>query len=155
MMDKLKVWIKLLRVEHYIKNLLIWIPFIFAEDKTLTNFILVLKGMIIFCCASSIVYIVNDLKDISYDLEHPIKKNRPIPSGKVKKSEAILAVIILCIFMLLGITTQINKVINIIPVVYIVINYGYSIGLKNQPIIDLAILSFGFVLRVIYGGGGN
>lgn len=89
--------------------------------------------------------------DIDYDRQHPIKKNRPIPSGKISKVEAyILAAILFIIAATIGFNISINVLLVILS--YYILNIFYSVKLKNFALIDVTIISIGFDLRVIAGG---
>lgn len=146
-------YLKLMRIKHYIKNLLIFIPLLFSgrllETKLLIETII---GFISFCLMASIIYIINDIKDIEKDKNHPIKKNRPIASGKVSIKQAyILALILLIIIIAIYLLTPINKLSSIILLLYLIVNIAYSFGLKNVPILDVVLLVIGFIIRIIYG----
>ena len=79
----------LLRVKHYIKNLLIFIPMLFGGVLFDVNRLQTgMYGFIAFCLISSSIYIINDYKDIDKDRMHPIKKNRPLASGRIAPSKA-------------------------------------------------------------------
>ena len=151
--------IKLLRVKHYIKNLLILVPLFFSKnilqtDKIISSII----GVVAFSLCCSAVYIINDIRDVEKDKKHPIKKERPIASGKISIKKAIVIGVILIILSILC-TIAIYKLysINIYSTItylllYLVLNIAYSFGLKNKPIIDITILSLGFLIRVLFGG---
>lgn len=149
----MKEFIKLLRVKHYIKNLLIFIPMffgsmIFDKDKLVRGML----GFIAFCMVSSAVYILNDLKDIEKDRMHPTKKNRPLASGKVKPQQGIILMIgCLSITYIISVYLKNINALGLL-VLYFVLNIAYSMGLKNKPIIDIVILASGFVIRIFYGG---
>ena len=154
-MNKIKQFIKLVRPQHYIKNILIATPFIFAgmpiSEK---NVALLLEGFICFSIVASIVYIINDIKDVEKDRQHEIKCKRPIASGQISVKEATVLGIILLIlsqFMIYSICKSLMCIPNLILWLYIILNLLYSIGLKEIPICDVVILASGFVLRVIYG----
>ncbi len=153
----MKNYIKLIRAKHWLKNGLIFLPIFFSLNMLNTTYLE--KGIIgffIFSFISSIVYVINDMKDIEKDKLHPIKKNRPLASGKVKVTEAKIIIGLLCIFavslMSLLYIKENNIFIFIIPFCYLFLNILYSNGLKNVPIIDVVILVSGFVFRVMYGG---
>lgn len=150
----MKKYIELCRVKHWIKNLLIFIPMICSNTINLTNVINTILCFFSFSFLTSFVYIINDVKDIEKDKLHKTKKNRPLPSGKIKKKTAII-IAILMIIVSLFINTFINKSLINIPlaflVVYMILNLLYSFGLKNIAIIDVAILASGFIFRVYYG----
>ena len=150
----MKNYLKLIRVKHWIKNVLIFIPMVCAGIVTYDNILSCIGGFFSFSFASSFIYIINDIKDIEKDKLHPRKKNRPLPSGKVKKSTAIYIAVLMVI---LAIT--INSIINnnflntslYFLIGYIIINIFYSMGLKNVAIVDIVLLASGFVIRVYYG----
>lgn len=150
----MKKYIKLIRIHHYIKNFLIFLPLIFSGKLfESNNFVITSLGAIAFCLISSVVYIVNDIRDIEKDRQHSTKKNRPLASGAVSiKSALILAsifVLVALIILFCFIGVSINAMI--LFMLYFVLNMLYSFGLKNKPIIDIAILVAGFILRVLFG----
>lgn len=152
-MKKLKNILKLMRIKHYLKNGLIFLPLIFNsqlfEKKPL---LMTFYGFISFCLISSAVYVINDIKDVEKDRMHKIKKNRPIASGAISIKEAILLFVVLTIFSLSINIFIIKKFSPILLIsLYLILNIMYSLGLKNIPIIDMVILVSGFVIRVIYG----
>ena len=154
----MKKYLKLLRIKHYIKNLLIFLPLFFRKNiLNKEKIIIAIIGFIIFSFTSSIVYIINDIKDVEKDRKHPIKKNRPIASGSISKRNAIIIALIL-LLIIISMYIYVCKIgYNVIAsiiflLIYLTINILYSFGLKNKPIIDIVILASGFVLRVLYGG---
>ncbi len=150
----MKNYLKLIRVKHWIKNVLIFIPMVCAGIVTYDNILSCIGGFFSFSFASSFIYIINDIKDIEKDKLHPRKKNRPLPSGKVKKSTAIYIAVLMVILAI-----AINSIINnnflntslYFLIGYIIINIFYSMGLKNVAIVDIVLLASGFVIRVYYG----
>lgn len=151
----LKDYFKLLRIKNYIKNFLIFIPFIFS-GKFLINdvniYILSLMGFLLFSFSSSIIYIINDIVDKDKDKLDDHKKNRPIASGRInirsaKICIAILTFIVLCLMLYIKNTYVILTIIG-----YIILNILYSIKLKNIPILDILVLSTFFLIRIIYSG---
>lgn len=152
-MKKLVEYIKLIRVKHYIKNFLVFFPLVFSGNllkiDLLTKAIL---AFIAFSFVASIVYIINDLKDIEKDRLHETKKNRPLAKGSVTKKEAYILMIVLSILITIILYLLKSFSCFICLLIYLVLNIGYSLKLKNIPIIDIAILTSGFLIRVIYGG---
>ena len=147
-------YIKLLRPKHYLKNVLIFLPLVFSgqlfEEGNLRRGLL---AFIAFLLAASAVYVINDLRDRRLDALHPKKKFRPIASGAVKPgAAATLAVVLLGVSLAMQIGADFSLASIGLLVGYVGINLLYSLGLKNVPIADVAILSLGFVLRVYYGG---
>lgn len=150
----MKDYIKLIRIKHWIKNILIFIPLICSGLLNYNNVQLCIWAFLSFSFSSSFIYIINDIRDIEKDKLHPRKKRRPLPSGAIKKSTAIC---IATIMIVLSITMNIlinNSFVNVplyYLLAYIIINIAYSLGLKNVVIVDIIILTSGFVLRVYYG----
>lgn len=149
----MKSLIKLLRVKHYIKNLLIFLP-MFFDGVIFDNEKIVRAGFgfICFCLISSAVYIINDYRDIEKDRKHPTKKNRPLASGQISPRVAIMTMVI-CVGAAIAISCVLGSMAgSICLLLYFGLNIAYSIKLKNIPIVDIAILASGFVIRVFYGG---
>lgn len=154
LVSKFKSIIKLMRVHHYLKNILIFVPLIFSskffEFDTLGTTIL---GFISFSLLASSIYIVNDIQDVEADRKHEVKCKRPIAAGiiSVKEANVVMIALVVIAILITAIFTQ-NPIISIIIIaVYFVLNVLYSAGLKHKPIIDIAILVSGFLLRVLYG----
>lgn len=160
-MSNIKEYLKLMRVKHYFKNILIFLPLIFSGDLfNITKISVCLIGYIAFSLIASFVYIVNDIRDIENDKKHPVKKNRPLASGKISKKQGIIFAIVLigvayminAIPVLLKMLSINNYVVSMLfMTLYIIINIAYSFGLKKQPIIDVVILVLGFLIRILYG----
>ena len=152
-MEKVKNYLKLMRIKHYIKNLLIFLPLIFSlnfynVEMCFTTFI----GFLLFSLTCSIVYIINDIQDVEKDRNHPEKCKRPIASGNVKVKEAyILAIVLLTLILAIAIISKMNLNSLLILGLYLVLNVAYSKGLKNIPLADIVILVTCFLLRVILG----
>lgn len=149
----MKEYIQLLRPKHSIKNLLVLVPLVFS-GRMLEGPLLVraLWAALAFCGAASAVYIFNDIQDRERDRRHPAKCRRPIASGAVSVPQAaaegmILAALTAGIFHL----GQLPEESGGWLVLYVLLNLGYSLGLKNVPILDLGILVSGFLLRVQFG----
>ena len=150
-------YLKLIRIKHYLKNFLVFLPAIFSGMLFYSNVLFkVIIMFLAFSFTSSIIYVINDINDIESDRKHPIKKNRPLASGKVSKKGAIITIIILVLLItgLLYFANLLFDFSSLILIVYFIINLGYSFGLKNIPLVDITILALGFVLRVTYGGVG-
>lgn len=145
--------IKLMRVKHYVKNGLIFLPLFFAVrifEPAL--FLRCVIGAVAFSLFSSVVYIINDIRDIEKDKLHSKKCNRPIASGLISVPLAITVAITLSIVgaaLLFWLGSWVGAVITLI---YVLVNIAYSFGLKNIPILDIVLLVSGFVLRLLFGG---
>ncbi len=157
-MKKVFNYLKLMRVKHYIKNLLIFLPIIFSGKLFFSyKFFVSFFGFISFSLLSSIVYIINDYKDIDKDKKHPVKKFRPLASGVISKNDAVIAIYILSIivfliniFLVLPLAHNINFIL--LEILYLFLNVLYSFKLKDYPIIDIFILVSGFLIRLLFGG---
>lgn len=145
-------YIFLVRAHHWVKNFFLFIPAFFSGDILRIEMILLLgQGFLCFCMVSSAVYILNDYRDKEADRKHPIKKNRPIPSGKISGNFALST---MTIFMILGFgwAYLLDPAFFGIAFLYFFINILYSFGLKNFALLDIFLVSLGFVLRVVAGG---
>ena len=156
----MKKYIEMIRVKHWIKNFLIFLPLIFSSNIFDLNKVLItLIAFISFSLVASTIYIINDIKDIEKDKLHPVKKNRAIASGRVSIKNANIAKYILIVAGILIGSINILFIKNIHTILmffglvlsYFLINLAYSSGLKNKPIIDVIILVYGFVVRVFIG----
>lgn len=150
----MKSILKLMRIKHYIKNFLVFAPLFFARSFLDTSLLFnVILGFISFCLVSSIVYIINDINDVDKDRQHPIKKNRPIASGKVGINQAwLLALVLFVISFLLNLFWIKNGHSIVILYGYLLLNLAYSFYLKRIPIVDVTVIVIGFILRIVYGG---
>ncbi|RYY07961.1 MAG: prenyltransferase [Sphingobacteriaceae bacterium] len=148
----IKILFSLLRVPHYLKNLYIFLPLFFSGEILILEKVLqTIPVFISFCLIASSIYIFNDLMDIDFDLQHPVKKNRPIPSGKISKIQAYsFAAFVALIALLIAYNT--SKPVLYIVLSYFLMNILYSVKLKNHALIDVTIISIGFDLRVLAGG---
>jgi len=145
-------YFKLIRPSHWIKNLFLLLPVFFAGSIfQFEQFGTLLMGVVSFNLIASAIYILNDLKDIEIDRLHPLKKGRPLASGKITRAAALL---ILIVFIFSGLTLSVilNQTFSILITCYLVLNVGYSFGLKRIPIVDLFIVSLGFIIRIHSGG---
>lgn len=150
----MKDFIKLIRVKHWIKNILVFIPLISSHSLTIKNIILTTLAFFAFSFISSSIYIINDIKDKEKDKLHKRKKNRPIASGRIAVSKAVIYSVLLFL-----VSFTLNMMINpsilntstFILLLYFIINLSYSLGLKNVAILDVVLLASGFILRVYYG----
>ena len=149
-------YIRLLRIKHWLKNGLILLPVLcngsFFDNSHMYKAIIAFFS---FSFISSSIYVINDIRDVEKDKLHKTKKNRPIANGSVSISQA--KYLSVCMLLLAFISNLIiyNKIFMfsswICLILYFILNLGYSLGLKNTPFVDIAILVSGFFLRVLYG----
>ncbi len=140
-----------MRPRQWYKNLVIFIGIIFSLN--LLNFNLwidALTAFAVFCALSGSIYIINDVLDIEKDNNHPRKRMRPIASGKLKSSNALLFSILLIILALFS-AYLINILFLIAAVSFFLLILIYSLFLKQLIIVDIMVISTGFVIRAIAG----
>ena len=150
----MKKYVELLRVKHWIKNLLIFLPLIGAYDFFTDSIWKISLAFFAFSFMASFVYIMNDFVDIQKDKNHPRKKNRPIASGKISLTSAtfisIFMIALSILFNFLATGSLLNASLGVL-LLYLVNNICYSFGMKNIPILDVSLLTAGFIIRVYYG----
>jgi len=142
---------KTMRPRQWTKNAFVFFALVF--DKQLLNplaFLRTLGGFALFCLISSVVYLINDIADIQADRQHPTKKYRPLPSGKLPVGIAWAAAIVLVV-VTLPLAYWLAPGFAAVLATYLVINLAYSKWLKHVPILDVFIIAAGFVLRVEAG----
>lgn len=144
-------YLKLLRPKDWAKNLFLFIPLFFGREIfNSAKLIQVSLGFIAFSCIASSIYIINDYRDREDDRKHPVKCKRPLASGAVSPTTALIicGLLIICGF---GLAWFIRDKFLFVLVIYFLINLGYSMGLKAVPILDIMLLAAGFVLRIKAG----
>lgn len=151
---KLRDCIRLLRPKHWIKNILVLAALTFSRN--LFNPLLIHKalwGTVSFCLISSAIYVLNDIRDMESDRQHEIKCMRPIASGAISIPTALILLIVLFAGALvsnyLAVGFRSEPILWIL--LYFILNLMYSMGLKKVPLLDIAILVSGFLIRVLYG----
>ena len=148
---KLSAIIQLMRPHQYVKNIFIFFPLFFALK--ITDIDLLFNAFIAFIAFSTVasaIYIFNDYHDIEEDKQHPKKKMRPLASGAISKSQAV---IIMMLLFVAGFTfmTILSAKAAIILLAYAILNIAYSFHLKHIAILDITIIAIGFVLRLFVG----
>jgi len=143
--------VTLLRPHQYIKNLFVLAPIFFAGMAVDIHLLVQsLYAFIFFSLTASSIYILNDIMDVEEDKAHPKKKNRPIARGSVPISAAWITFSVLMTVSLLG-SWYVSVNLTYVLVAYILLNFFYSIGLKHYSILDISMISVGFVLRIFAG----
>ena len=147
----LKEILKTIRINHYIKNLIVFVPLVFSMNINKPEACLQALIMFVsFCLISSVIYIFNDLTDIKSDRQHPIKCSRPLASGKIKPLTAVwLLIFFLCVGMILA--GSLNSLCVLAVVSYIALNILYTLKLKHLALIDVLCIAIGFILRILSG----
>jgi 4-hydroxybenzoate polyprenyltransferase len=142
----------LLRIEHWVKNLFLFIPAFFAARlHEPAVFFRVSLGFLAFSLVASGVYILNDLVDAPQDRLHPDKKNRPIASGAVTPRQAIV-VLVLVLGGGVALASYLGLNVLALCLLYFTVNLFYSFSLKQIAIVDITTIAVGFLLRVFAGG---
>ena len=150
---------KALRPLQWIKNGLVFLPFVFAVDiawstddlSEVPNLLLKLVLVALaFCSLSSAIYLFNDLMDRSGDRLHPVKRNRPIASGKVSVPVAGAVMVVLAAVGL-AVMVLVEPLLGVAGGLYSVINISYSLGLKQIVLLDAFAVTSGYVIRAVAG----
>lgn len=143
--------LKLIRVHQWIKNAFVAAPLFFSPAAFDTpNALLVLAGVLCFCAVSSAIYILNDYVDREADRQHPKKRRRPLAAGTVTVPHALTVMVLLGVGGLGGAVFLSVEFFEILGA-YAVLNVLYCFWLKNLSIVDLIVISAGFVLRIEAG----
>lgn len=148
----MKHYLKLMRIHHYIKNLLVFVAL--ACSGQLFNVEKLTSAMVAFaafCTASSVIYIVNDIRDRENDRKHPTKCKRPIAAETIPVKNAWRLAVVLLVIAIACNGIVFRATSTLLLVFYLVLNLAYSFGLKNIPIVDVVILVAGFLIRIMYG----
>lgn len=144
-----------MRPRQWVKNLFVFVALFFDgklfDVPSLTR---TLGAFVLLCFMSSAVYIMNDLADIENDRQHPRKKNRPLPSGRLSPSVARVAFIAIALGSLAAsalLSRDYGYVLTLILLIYFVKNIAYSFKLKNIVLVDVMTVAAGFILRIAAG----
>jgi len=152
----IKNWVALLRPRQWVKNLFVLLPAFFVGR--ITDFSLLGRTLIAavsLCAIASAVYIVNDVRDREADRRHPTKRNRPLAADRVPVTGALVLASFLSIAGFAAAWALGAPVAELFGL-YLVLNLAYSFGLKRAPILDIFIVSAGYVIRIFIGGAvGN
>lgn len=152
----MKNYIQLIRIKHWIKNGIIFLPLVFGKQLfSLELFLHTLAGMFSFSLMSSTIYIINDIQDKEKDKMHLKKKNRPIASGKISIRQGIvMATLLFAASIVFNFWASENRISSFFVLfTYLLVNMCYScLGAKNIAILDIVLLVSGFFLRLVYGG---
>lgn len=149
--------VKAIRPRQWVKNVLV-LAAPLAAGQLQVDHASVWRGVgiafVAFCLAASAIYLINDALDVEADRNHPTKRYRPIAAGVVPVG---LAYAIAAVFGVASILIALlaNWQTAVVIGIYIVIQIGYCVGLKHQAVIDICIVSSGFLLRAIAGGAAT
>jgi 4-hydroxybenzoate polyprenyltransferase len=149
----LKALIQSMRLRQWPKNAFVLAALVFDRQLSLSHLTPLarsLAAMLLFCLVSSSVYLINDILDVQADRNHPVKKNRPIASGRLPIPVAVVAAALMVVFSI-PVAYLLSPALGLILLGYFLLNLAYSNWLKHIPLIDVLVIAAGFVLRV--GGG--
>lgn len=143
--------LKTMRPKQWTKNLVVYAPLVF--DEKLFVLPLLLKTTVafaLFCLISSAVYLINDVADLEKDRQHPIKRQRPLPSGQLGAGVAIAAAVFF-VLITLPLALWLDSGFSLALFGYLALNLAYSFKLKHIVIVDVLVIAAGFVLRAAGG----
>ncbi|MCZ6817463.1 MAG: decaprenyl-phosphate phosphoribosyltransferase [Planctomycetota bacterium] len=151
MVQSLRAAILLTRPPQWIKNVFVFAGLVFGSKLRDPHAVLYsLFAFAIFCMLSSAIYALNDGLDYREDAQHPAKKNRPVASGAIAPSSAIAFGAVLAILALLA-AYQLPKAFFWTALAYLAVNVVYSFWGKQRVLLDVILISIGFVLRALAG----
>jgi decaprenyl-phosphate phosphoribosyltransferase len=145
--------VRALRPRQWVKNFLVFAAPL-AAGSVLHAEVLIPSAatFVLFCLVSSGVYLVNDSIDVEDDRRHPLKRFRPIAAGIVPRGLAVVLAVVLLAVTLVPAALFTRPELAWVLGSYVVLQLAYCVGLKNQPVLDLALVACGFLLRGIAGG---
>ena len=148
-----------MRPSQWLKNIVVFAAFFFSINESwnfnapidaLGVFIEFVGVFLIFCVLSGVLYIINDIKDIEFDRNHPSKRFRPIASSEIPTGLAAIFSFLI-ILLLVIISFSVNRIFGYCIIGYTMLTLSYSFMFKNFVILDVAIIAIGFVIRVVSG----
>jgi decaprenyl-phosphate phosphoribosyltransferase len=141
-----------MRPRQWVKNLLV-LAAPLAAGEVLTRDVAgaTLLAFTAFCLASSAVYLLNDVADRESDRLHPVKRNRPIASGELSVPLAVSLAVVMALGAL-ALATATRWQLGVLLASYLALQAAYSWRLKHEPVLDLALVTAGFVMRAVAGG---
>ncbi len=144
-------FLELIRLKDWLKNCLLFLPLIFSNNiKNIDKYNDLFIAFLLFCLAAAFIYIVNDIKDIENDKLHPIKKEKkPLASNKISINFAKLTLILILVIISIFLLTNQKYFFHI--GLYVLINIIYTFFAKQILLLDLFILSVGYIIRIDIG----
>ncbi len=152
-----KGFIKLLRPHQWLKNVFVFLPMFFGGSLLdISDLAASVLTFFAFSFAASAIYCFNDIIDVEDDRRHPVKCKRPVASGAVSMSGA-KRLMVLMVMLSVAVTALLRGTFSVLEVCavivfYLILNILYCVKLKQYAIVDVCIVAFGFVLRVLAGG---
>ncbi len=151
----MKNLIRLIRPHQWVKNLVVLLPVFFGG--ALLHIESVYAGLVTALCfsfAASSIYCLNDIVDVDDDRRHPVKCHRPLASGAISITQGYILMFLMFILSMLSTFLLRQNQLETASVIlfYWILNIAYCLKLKQYAIIDVCVVSFGFVLRILAGG---
>jgi decaprenyl-phosphate phosphoribosyltransferase len=144
-----------MRPRQWAKNVLVFAaPLAAGQLFDLDVLVPSVGAFIAFCLISSATYLINDVRDVEADRNHPKKSERPIAAGQLSTKIAVVAAVVLAAAAI-ALSLAISLALAGVVIAYAVFTLAYSLALKHEPVIELALLSMGFLLRAIAGGAAS
>jgi len=148
----LPAWLRAMRPKQWVKNVLVFAAPLAAgrlfDLPVLTH---VLWAFVAFCLVSASIYLINDIRDADADRAHPVKRFRPIAARQLSP-RAAGGMAVVCAVASFALSWWVAPMLLVVVAVYWLLQVGYSLWWKRQPLIDLVMVSAGFLLRSIAGG---
>jgi len=150
-MKQLHAFFQLVRPKQWTKNLVVFAGLMFTASFLNVELLFkVIQAFIIYCFASGAIYIINDIKDMESDRHHPEKKHRPLAAKQITPDLAMIGALVL-VLTSLSWSMVLSRVFALTVLIYLLLNIAYTLGLKHYVILDVFIITTGFVLRAAAG----
>jgi len=143
-------FLRAIRPRHWVKNSVVVAAPLFGLALTVDTLLSVAWAFAAFSLTASAFYLINDVRDVEKDRQHPVKKHRPIAAGLVPIPLAVGAATAFLVVGI-GVSVWVEPLLAATLAAYAVMQAGYNLGLKQQPIVDIMIIAGGFVLRALAG----
>lgn len=152
---QLRAYVRALRPRQWVKNVLVAAAPVAASSLDETKVLLqTLGAIVVFTLAAGATYLANDAADISVDRQHPTKRRRPVAAGEISPQDARLVSAVLASVALVA-ATLIAWPFGVVIAAYLAINAWYTAGMKRVPVLEMAAIASGFILRAIGGGAAT
>lgn len=150
-MPTIKDYLKLVRIHHYAKNALVFLPLLLSKELSSATVWQHVLAFFAFCFVCSAIYIINDLYDLAADRQHKIKKRRAFASGLISIPHG-LVLMLLCFAASVGIQLYLhNLYFSLIIIIYLILSTAYSVRFKEIIIFDVMILTVLYTIRILAG----
>lgn len=151
MMKRTSALFRAMRPNQWLKNLVVYIPIVFnGELFNLQAFMLSTLTFAVFCLMSSASYLLNDIVDLPYDRQHPVKKFRPIASGELPVADASFALFLL-VLTSITVALSIRISLGIVITLFFLVHVAYTFYIKRYILFDIFTIAFSFMLRLLGG----